>query len=233
MTEKFKRPDGRDLEEMRKMEAKTNVVKRADGSASFSFGHSKAIAAVYGPRQLFPQHLQNPEKALLRCYYDMLSFSVTERKRPGPNRRGSEISFEATKALEPAMLIDTFPNTVIDIYANVIEADASTRCAAINAASMALANAGIPMSELVTAVSIGKLDKTLVVDVCKEEEDWEDGEGATDIAVAYLSRSNKISLLHIDGNIKLNQLKEALELAKKACVKIEEIQMQTLKKIEE
>jgi len=231
MTEKFKRVDGRGLEELRKIEAKIGTIKRADGSAYFAFGKSRAIAAAYGPRQLFPQHLQNPEQVLLRCYYDMLSFSVTERKRPGPSRRGSEISYEATKALEPAVLVELFPNTVIDIYANILEADASTRCAAVNAASMALANGGVPMSELVTAVSIGKLDKTLVVDVCKEEEDYEEGEGATDIATAFLSKSGKLSMLHIDGNIRLSELKEALELAKKACKKIEEIQKETLKKV--
>ncbi|MEM4703032.1 MAG: exosome complex exonuclease Rrp41 [Candidatus Pacearchaeota archaeon] len=237
MNEKFKRADGRAFDEMRKIEARTNVIKRADGSAFFSFGKSKALAAVYGPRELFPQHLQNPGKALFRCYYDMLSFSVSERKKPGPGRRNLEISHEITKAIEPALLLDTFPNTVIDVYIQILEADASTRCAAVNAASMALASAGIPMQELVTAVSAGKLDTTIVIDLNHEEEQYKikkDGQeikAATDIAAAFLTRSKKLSLLHVDGNLKLEELKEAFELMKKACVKIEAIQKQTIKKI--
>jgi len=75
-----KRFDGRKLDETRKIEAKIGVVPRADGSALFSFGDTKAIAAVYGPRPLHPVFLQNPEKGIIRVYYDMLSFSVPERK---------------------------------------------------------------------------------------------------------------------------------------------------------
>ncbi|MEM4640911.1 MAG: exosome complex exonuclease Rrp41 [Candidatus Pacearchaeota archaeon] len=239
MSEKFNRPDGRAFDETRKIEAKINVIKRADGSAFFAFGNSKAIAAVYGPRQLYPQHLQNPKKAILRCYYDMISFSVAERKRPGPSRRSLEISDEITRALEPAVLLEPFPNTVIDVYVEILEADASTRCAAINAASMALASAGVPMSELVTAVSVGKVGNAIVVDLSHDEEQYKikkDGKeikAATDIALAFLPRSKKLSLLHLDGHITLSELKEALELGKKVCLKLETIQKQALKKIAE
>jgi exosome complex component RRP41 len=239
MTEKFKREDGRAIDEPRKIDAKVGIIKRADGSAMFSFGDSVAIAAVYGPRQFHPQHLQNPEKGVLRCYYDMTSFSVTERKRPGPNRRSSEISFVTTKALDPVIKLDNFPNTVVDCYIMILQADASTRCAGINAASLALANAGVPMTELVSAVSVGKLDKQLVVDVSKAEEDYKiNKEGkeikaATDIAMAVLSRSEKLSLLQLDGSVSAQELKEAMELAKKACKEISEFQKKTLKKIKE
>ncbi len=239
MTEKFKRSDGRELDETRKIETKINIIKRADGSAYFAFGNSKAIAAVYGPRQLYPQHLQDPEKGTLRCHYDMLSFSVNERKKPGPNRRSQEISHEITQAIEPAVLLDQFPNTVVDVYIQILEADASTRCAAINAASMAMAAAGIPMKELVASVSVGKLDKTIVIDLTQEEENYKIKQGkeevkvATDIATAFLARSGKLSLLHMDGDINAEELKQALEMAKEACKKLVDIQKETLKGVKE
>lgn len=238
MVEKtYKRGDGRAPDELRPIEAKVGIIKRANGSAMFSFGNSKAIAAVYGPRQLYPQHLQNPEKCLLRCYYDMTSFSVSERKKPGPNRRSAEISFVTTKALEPVLQLEAYPNSVIDVYIMIIQADASTRCAGINAAAMALANAGLPMTELVSAVSIGKIGEHIVADLTKEEEDYnivKDGKkikAATDIPMAFLSRSGKISLLQLDGKIKFEELKEAIALGKKVCKKIAEIQMEAIKKI--
>jgi len=237
--EKHKRPDGRDIEELRKIEAKVGIIKNADGSALFSFGGSTAIAAVYGPRTLHPQHLQNPETGILRCYYDMTPFSVSERKRPGPNRRSAEISYVTMKALEPVLQIENFANTVVDCYIMIIQADASTRCAGINAASLALANAGVPMKELVAAVSIGKTGDKIVVDLSKEEEDFtiiKDGKeikAATDIPFAILSKSERISLLQLDGKINPEDLKEAITLAKRACKKIAEIQKKTLKKIKE
>ena len=231
----FKRPDGRKEDEMRKIDAKVGVIKRADGSAMFRFGDSIAFAAVYGPRELIPKHMQDPEKGLLRCHYDMLSFSVDERKKPGPSRRSTEISHVTARALEPVLQLDAFPNTVVDVFIMIIQANASTRCAGINAASMALANAGLPMTELVSAVSVGKVANNILVDLSKEEEDYEDEKEkvkeTTDIPVAYMAKSDKISLLQLDGRIKPADLKKAVIAAKKACLKINEIQKQTLKKI--
>jgi len=91
-TKTFKRTDGRKPDEIREMKAKVGVVPNADGSAIFQFGDTIAIAAVYGPKKMHPQHSQNPEKGTLRCNYNMLSFSVNDRIRPGPNRRSTEIS---------------------------------------------------------------------------------------------------------------------------------------------
>ncbi len=213
------------------MRAELGVVPRADGSALFSFGDTIAIAAVYGPKPLHPQHLQNPQKGIVRCFYDMLSFSVTERKKPGSSRRSQEISKITEWALSKVLLLDEFPNTVVDVHISVLQANASTRVAGINAASLALAQAGVPMKEMISAVSIGKLDTTIVTDVIKEEEDYEDGEGATDIPMAFLSNSGKISLLQLDGKCSPRHLKEAIEAGEKACKKIAELQKKTLKSI--
>jgi len=229
-----KRFDGRDAEETRKIEAKVGVVPRADGSALFTFGNTKAIAAVYGPKEMHPKHLENPQVGLLRCHYNMLSFSVDERKRPGIDRRSSEISFITTTALNPVLQLTNFPNTVIDIYIEILQADASTRCAGINAASMALAHAGIPMTDLVASVSVGKVGDSIVVDLTKEEEDFEeDGEKkATDIPIAMLLKCGKISLLQTDGKIPPDDLKKAIDIACKACIKIGEAQKKALKEVE-
>ena len=224
----FKRPDGRKVDEMRKMEAKVGVVPNADGSAMFSFGDTIAIAAVYGPRKMHPQHSQNPEKGTLRCNYGMLSFSVSDRIRPGPSRRSMEISKITEWALEPVVMIDNYPNMVVDVHINIIQANASTRCAGINAAAIALAHAGIPMTGLVSSVSIGKLDKQLVVDVNKDEEDWEEGEGATDIPIT-MTHDGKITHLQLDGKITSKELKEAVELARKSLKDVYEVQKKALK----
>ena len=230
-----KRLDGRKANEMRKIEAKVGVIPRADGSAMFRFGDTVAVAAVYGPRHLHPQFLQNPQKGKIRCYYDMMSFSVTERKKPGPARRSQEISEVTAKSLEPVLLLSQFPNTVIDVFINITQADAGTRCAGINAASLALAHAGIPMTDLVGAVSVGKIGDAIVIDLTKEEEDYEeDGEkAATDIPLAFTLRGGKISLLQLDGNIKPEELKKAVAAGKKASEELYEIQKKALKAIKD
>jgi exosome complex component RRP41 len=224
------RPDGRGQKDTRSIIAEVGVVPNAQGSAKFAFGDTIAIAAVYGPRKMHPQHKQNPRKGVLRCTYNMISFSVKERIRPGPSRRSSEISKVTEWALEPVVMLEKFPNMVVDVHIQILQANASTRCAGINAAAMALAQAGIPMKDMVSSISIGKLDKDLVVDVNKDEEDWEDGEGATDIALSFTGEG-KLTHMQLDGHINVAQLKEATKMGQEAVKGVLEIQKKALKEI--
>jgi len=224
-----KRFDGRKFDEVRPIKAKVGIVPSADGSAIFETGGTKAIAVVRGPRTLHPQHMQNPQTGTLRVNYGMMPFSVWERIRPGPSRRSEEISKVSEWALSSVVDLSEFPNTVVDVFIQIPQADAGTRVAGLNAASMALAHAGIPMKEMISAIAVGKADKTLIVDVDKSEEDFHDGEGATDIPIAITSRTKKIALLQLDGKISPTELKEAIEMGKKACGEVLKVQMKALK----
>lgn len=227
----FKRPSGRGLTEMRPMTAKVGVVPNADGSAMFAFGNTIAIAAVYGPRQLHPQHMQDPATGILRVNYDLLSFSVSDRKKPGPSRRSQEISKMTEWALLPVLDLEDFPNTVIDVQIYILQADAGTRTAGINAASLALAHAGIPMKNLVCSVAVGKQDKEIIVDLDKEEEDFEGGEGPTDFPLAKIANTDNFTLIQLDGKIQPERVKEVLETANESCKKIYEVQKKALKEV--
>jgi|TARA_B100001971_G_C18118774_1_gene498265 exosome complex component RRP41 len=224
---KNKRLDGRKFDELREMEAKVGVVKRADGSAMFRIGKTKAIAAVYGPRALHPTFMRNPKAGLLRCNYNMMSFSTGERVRPGPSRRSKEISLVTENSLNPVLDLKEFPNTVVDVFIEMTQADAGTRCAGITAAAMALADAGLIMKDLVSSISVGKVGKDIVVDLDKEEEDFEGG--ATDLPIAMTPRDGNITLLQMDGEISKDELVKAIELGKEACMKIFELQKKALK----
>lgn len=224
-----KRNDGRKADELRPMAAKVGIIPNADGSAMFQFGKTVAIAAVYGPRLLHPQHMQNPESGILRVNYDLLSFSVEDRKKPGPSRRSNEISKVTEMALLPAVDIKEFKNTVIDVQIYILQANAGTRTAGINAASMALANAGIPMRSLVTSVAVGKIDKDLILDVDDIEEHFEEGEGATDFPMTKIYGTNEYTHMQMDGKIQPEMISGALDMADKAFDQIYEVQKKALK----
>jgi exosome complex component RRP41 len=230
-----KRPDGRKMDEIRPLIAKVGVVPNATGSAMFGFGGGEgdkgtvAIAAVYGPKPLHPAHLKKPDRGIIRCNYNMLPFSVTERARPGPSRRSKEISMISEGALSKVVDLKKFPGTVIDIEIMILQANAGTRCAGINAAAMALAHAGIVMKEMITSVSVGKIDDKIVTDIDKAEEDWEEGEGPTDIPFTMTSNSKEITHLQLDGNIPTQRLKEAVEASKVACDKVHAVMVRALK----
>ena len=228
MVEKFKRKD-RKNDELRPMEAKAGVIPNAVGSAYFKIGKTSAYAAVYGPRSLYPKFKQDPEKGLLRCHYNMMPFSGTgNRVRPGQNRRAKEISMVTENALKPVLSFEDFPNSVVDVFIEIPAADAGTRCAGICAASIALADAGFTMKELVSAISVGKVNDTAIVDLDYEEEAW-DGEVA-DIPIAMQPSTGEVSLLQMDGVVSKEQLAEAISLAQDACKKINEVQREALYK---
>lgn len=232
-----KRLDGRKMNETRKIEAKAGVIKKADGSAYFKIGKTWAYAAVYGPRELHPRFLQNPNKGIIRFSYIMMPFSgMGERIRPGPNRRAKEISLVSEKAITPVVNLEDFPNTVVDIIVELPQADAGSRCAGICAASIALADAGIPMKDMVASVAAGVVDNTVCLDLTYEEEhypdfatDKVDSEHVADIPVSCIPSTGEITHIQMDGIMKKEQLTEAVELAKAKCNEIAEIQRQAIK----
>ena len=224
-----KRIDGRGFDETRELEAKVGVIKRADGSAMFKIGNTWAYAAVYGPRNLHPKFLQDPQRGILRCNYNMMPFSSSgERVRPGGSRRSKEISLVTGKALLPVLDLEEYPNSVVDVFIELPQTEAGSRCAGICAASMALADAGLEMKDLVSAVSAGKVDDKLVIDLDYAEESYKDGSVA-DIPIAIMPNSGKITLLQMDGEIKKDELMRLIDMAKKALNDIYEIQKKALK----
>jgi len=221
-----KREDGRGPEDIRPIKMEAGVLKNADGSAMVSLGKTVAIAAVYGPRELHPKHLQQSEKARLKCIYSMAPFSTTDRVRPGPSRRSSEISKVTREALEPALFLEKFPKTTIDVFILIMQANAGTRTAGINAASLALADAGIQMRDLVTSMAAGKINGTYTMDLAGKEEEATD----CDLPIAYMPRMDKITLLQLDGDMPVKDVKGTIALAKKGCKILYEEQRKALLK---
>jgi exosome complex component RRP41 len=224
-TETSERADNRAFDELRKIKIDAGVLERADGSAYLEIGGNKVLAAVYGPRELFVRRLMQPNKAVLRCKYNMAPFSVDDRKRPGPDRRSIEISKIASEALTPAVFLEKFPRSTIDVFIEVLEAEGGTRCAGITAASVALADAGIPMKDMVVACAAGKSDGKVVLDLSEVE----DKEGEADLPIAMMPRTGDITLLQMDGHLTEEEFEQALELAINGCKIINEEQKRAIK----
>jgi exosome complex component RRP41 len=155
----------------------------------------------------------------------MAPFSVGERKRPGPDRRSVEISKITADALRPAIFLEKFPRSTIDVFIEILEAEGGTRCAGITAASVALADAGIPMKDLVVSCAAGKADGNVVLDLSESE----DKEGEADVPIAIMPRSGEISLLQMDGHLTPDEFDKALNLAIEGCKQISEEQKRAIK----
>jgi len=220
-----KRLDGRDKNELRPIRMEVGVIDNADGSAYIEWGNNKIFAAVYGPREVHPHHLAKPDRGVLRVFYRMATFSVFDRKRPAPGRREKEISMIISDCLEPVLFLELYPGTSFEVFIDVIDADGGTRCASTTVASIALADAGIPMKSLVTAVAVGKIDGEVIIDL----SGIEDKAGQADMPCAITWFNDELSLLQFDGNMELEELNKCLDLAKENLKKIYDIQLNALK----
>lgn len=223
--EKGLRLDGRRVDELRPLKLEVGSLSRADGSAYIEHGRNKILAAVYGPRELHPRHRAIADRALLRVFYRMGTFSVGERKRPAPSRREHEISMVIRQSLEPMLFLEMYPRAAIDVFIQVLEADGGSRCASTTVASIALANAGIPMRSLVTGVAVGKAGGQLMVDL----SDLEDKVGEADVPIAMAYGRSKYTLLQMDGKLSKQELAKMLEMVEGAIEKIYEKQQQVLR----
>ena len=154
----------------------------------------------------------------------MSPFSTDTRKSPAPSRRETEISKVIREALEPALILEDYPRAAIDVFIEVLQADGGSRCAGITAASVALADAGINMRDMVSACAAGKVDDKIVIDI----NDTEDKEGGADMPVAFLPNLKKITLLQLDGELTPEQFNTCLDEGIRGCMKVYEIQRSSL-----
>jgi len=219
------RTDGRKVDELRPIKITVGVLSNADGSAYIEQGKNKILAAVYGPHEVHPKHLALPDRALIRCRYHMAPFSVEERKHPAPSRREIELSKVIRWALEPAVFLEYYPRASIDVFTEVLQADGGTRCASITTASLALADAGIPMRDLVVSCAAGKVDGQLMLDLT----DIEDKEGEADMPLALMPNFNAITLLQMDGQLTSDEFEKLLSLALDGCKQLNTLQKEALK----
>jgi exosome complex component RRP41 len=155
--------------------------------------------------------------------------SLDEHGRSGPSRRSTELSKVIREVFENLIIAEKFPNTQIDIYIDVLQADGGTRTASVTVAAVALANAGIPMKDMVSAVAVGKAGELLALDLNKLEDNF----GQSDMPVAISHRDRKILLVQMDGLLTKEEIMDVIGMAERGCDKVHEVQAGALKRFYE
>ncbi|MEM0106789.1 MAG: hypothetical protein QXD11_00665 [Candidatus Micrarchaeaceae archaeon] len=208
-----KRLDGRGFNELRPLSIKAGLLENADGSAYLEWGNNKVLAAVFGPKEAMPKHMADPIKAIIKCRYSMAPFSSLEdHGRSGPNRRAIEISKVTKEVFENIIMLNDYPGGEIDIFIEILQSDGGTRAAGITAAAVAVANAGIHVKDMVYAVSAGRIDEHIVLDVNMLEDNYSDA----DMPVAISHRDGNILLMQMDGGFTKEQFKKAMDMIREA-----------------
>ncbi|KAH7561058.1 hypothetical protein JRO89_XS10G0165200 [Xanthoceras sorbifolium] len=200
---------------------RTGAVNSASGSAYAEFGNTKVIVSVFGPRES-KKAMMYSDIGRLNCNVSFTTFATPVR---GQGSDHKEFSSMLHKALEGAIILETFPKTTVDVFALVLESGGSDLPVVISCASLALADAGIMMYDLVASVSVSCLGKNLLIDPILEEESYQDGS----LMIACMPSRYEVTQLSVTGEWSTPNLNEAMQLCLDACAKLAKIMRSCLK----
>lgn len=140
------------------MKVQMGPVTSVSGSALVHMGLTTALASVRGPIECARRSDELPDRAILDVTVRATPFAPSGDRRPtNPNtdRRLVEQSNLVKRALEASVLLRLYPRSRVEVSVVVLADDGGRLCAAINAATLALVDAGVPMRDMVCACSAG------------------------------------------------------------------------------
>ncbi|KAI9206875.1 ribosomal protein S5 domain 2-type protein [Polychytrium aggregatum] len=218
-----KRQDGRSAHQIRPFFSKIGAIKQANGSAYIEFGNLKVTCSVYGPRQ---GKTKTADRGQLNCDFKFAPFSCSRRRGYPKDPVEKEFGILIKQALSPAVRFETFPKSTVDIFVYVIESDGTASClaAAITCASLALADAGIEIKDLVVASSAGFFGEQIVLDCSTKEESLQTGS----LTLSFMPSLNEVTHVLQSGEVAPEAAFQGMELCVDACSKIRPVLDQTL-----
>ena len=230
--EKSLRPDGRDLEEIRKINIEVGLLPRTHGSAFFQRGltHVLSVVTLASPaREQLIDGMKGEFKKRYMHHYNMPGFAAGEVGRPGTGRREIGHGALAERAIFPMLpATDSFPYT-IRVVSEVMSSNGSTSQASVCGSTLSLMDAGVPLKKPVAGVAMGLIADGKKFVTLTDISGLEDHLGDMDFKVA--GTADGITALQMDikvTGINTAVLVKALEQAKRGRLKILDIMNETL-----
>ena len=222
------RHDGRKPHEIRRLRiqlgAAAGTTATAGGSALVEMGLTVALATVRGPVACQRRSDENPDRAIVDVTLKVAPFATaTDRRTANPNtdRRLIEASRWIQRALEATLLLHLYPRSKIEIVVVVLADDGGRIPAALNAATLAVLDAGLPVKDFVCACTAGYAPSTntALVDLNRKEEiTSHGGQAAVRLTCAIMPHRNSIVLTQCENRLtSVTVLEAMLEAATEGC----------------
>ncbi|CAI2380278.1 unnamed protein product [Moneuplotes crassus] len=216
------RANGRKLQDIRAIDISMNPIKYADGSATFKIGNTSVVAYVQGPHEILSKKGKYTDKGILNVKFFMTNFSTPQHKtNVKKNIRMTEFGNLLKSVFEGVILLKNYQNSQIDLHICVLENDGGYKSAAFNAATLALVDAGISLSQYVVSMNSGFLESfTPAIDLQQTEEKKHN----CDFLISYLPKTKKIAFIELDSKkLSIKEVNSLVELAIEGCMHINEI----------
>uniref|UniRef100_A0A8D8SC88 Exosome complex component MTR3 n=1 Tax=Cacopsylla melanoneura TaxID=428564 RepID=A0A8D8SC88_9HEMI len=223
------RKDGRKPFEARPICLKQGVSEKAKGSAYIEQGQTKVICSVFDPREI-PSSKTSLEyqrtKGELYVEFKFAPFASKIRTGWLRDSEEKELGNHLKRALEPAVCRHEFPNFQVDIFVLVLQNDGSALSAAINCANLALADAAIPMYDMVTSTTLALRGGLTFLDPLEEEATFcqssplaneSDDIECGILTVSYMSVIQQVTQVTLVGTIEQDLLASQIERIVEQC----------------
>jgi len=225
------RPDGRAMDQVRPIDVEVGVLPRTHGSSLFTRGQTQAlVVATLGSKrdEALMEELEGESWKKYTLHYNFPSFSVGETKpNRGPGRREIGHGMLAERAIKASLPAhDKFPYT-IRIVSEILESNGSSSMASVCGGSLALMDAGVPVSGPVAGIAMGLIKEGDKFVVLTDIQGLEDHFGDMDFKVA----GSKDGISAIQMDIKIDGLSR--EIMQKALAQAKVARMHILGKMAE
>ena len=219
------RPDGRDFDEIRELSSEVRYLPRVHGSGIFTRGETQILNAVTLAPLAEAQKLDgfNPVKEKFFIHhYNFPPFSVGEPGRMMTGRREVGHGALAERAIIPVLpSLEDFPYTIRSV-SEALSSNGSTSMASVCSSSLALMDAGVPISSPVAGIAMGLItDESGKFVVLTDIQGAEDHIGDMDFKVA--GTKDGVTALQMDIKVKgitFEIMEQALEKARIARLQI-------------
>ncbi|KAF7660046.1 hypothetical protein LDENG_00289320 [Lucifuga dentata] len=227
------RADGRqrDQVDVRPIFVRCGLVSQAKGSAYIEAGNTKIISCVYGPKETERKDETDMKCGRLTTDMRFAPFSCPVRGSWIQGSQEKDLSLMLHESLQPAVCLHRYPRSQIEVSVMVLENSGSVLSHAVTCSSLALADAGIEMYDLVLGCSIHQDGTSYVVDPTYTEENGccsgsKENQGG--LMVAFLPSLNQISGLQSDGEMSEETLTAGIRTCIEGCYKLYPVIQQAL-----
>ncbi|KAL9058617.1 MAG: hypothetical protein Q9162_001624 [Coniocarpon cinnabarinum] len=216
------RLDGRRWNELRSLYGQISTQAAADGSAYFEMGNTKVICTIHGPEES-SRRAQGAggTEAQVHVEINIAGFSGNDRtKRSKNDKRNAELQHTISRAFSTQCFTHLYPHSTINVTLHVLTQDGSLLAACINAATLALVDAGIPMQHYISACTAGSTSSYSsneeAADPLLDLNSLEEAE-LPFLTVATVGGTDQVSVLIMDTRVQMQRVEGMLALAIDGC----------------
>ncbi|KAM3425399.1 Exosome complex component ski6 [Cercospora zeina] len=222
------RVDGRRWNELRRISGQMSTQAAADGSSYFEMGNTKIICTVIGPRQQTRSGGRDQSRdAGIEVEIGVAGFSAMDRKkRSRSDKRTQEMQYTISSAFASTVFTSLYPQSTISIVLHVLSQDGALLAACLNAATLALIDAGIPMKDYVAACTTGstasyaanegEADPLLDLNGLEEQE-------LPFLTVGTSGGEDKVNVLVMDTKVQMARLEAMLSVGLDGCKQMRQL----------